>query len=131
MFFQKLRVWNAFALCGIGQVSVERRESGISNLQLGLTYYCSSLSSFVSFRPGMVARVAEKAASLGLSIENMTTTLRIGKDGTREFVIDAMVSSPNMADYDNLDSMIHDMSSLKTDLELSHFDVFVHAGKHK
>lgn len=79
----------------------------------------------------MVARVAEKAASLGLSIENMTTTLRIGKDGTREFVIDAMVSSPNMADYDNLDSMIHDMSSLKTDLELSHFDVFVHAGKHK
>ncbi len=79
----------------------------------------------------MVALVAEKAASKGLSIENMTTSLRIGKDGTREFVIDAMVSSPNMADFENLDVIMNDMSTLKTELGLSHFDVFVHAGKHK
>ena len=82
-------------------------------------------------RPGMIAMVAEKAASKGMSIENMTTSLRIGKDGTREFVIDAMVSSPNMADIDNLDSIMNDMSTLKAELGLTHFDVFVHAGKHK
>ena len=79
----------------------------------------------------MVALLAEKAASKGMSIESLTTSLRIGKNGTREFVIDALVSSPNMADMENLDAMIHDMETLKTDLGLSHFDVFVHAGKNK
>jgi glycine cleavage system regulatory protein len=79
----------------------------------------------------MVAMFAEKAASKGMSIENMTTSLRIGNTGNREFVIDAMVSSPNMADMDNLESVIRDMSTLKTDLGLSHFDVFVQAGKNK
>ena len=77
----------------------------------------------------MVALLAERAASKGLSIDNLTTSLRIGANGTREFVIDAMVSSANMADMDNLDAIISDLSTLKTDLELSHFDVFVHAGK--
>lgn len=79
----------------------------------------------------MVALLSEKAASKGLSIENLTTSLRIGKTGNREFVIDAMVSSPNMADMENVDAIISDMSTLKTDLGLTHFDVFVHAGKTK
>lgn len=79
----------------------------------------------------MVASVAEKAAALGLSIEDLSTTLRIGNDGNREFVIDAMVSSPSMADMENLDAMIADISTLKTDLQLSHFDVFVHSGEQK
>lgn len=99
------------------------------NEPLILTDSLSYHRRYSAYRPGMVAKVAEKAASLGMSIENMTTTLRIGKDGTREFVIDAMVSSPSMAQKENLDSMINDISTLKADLALSHFDVFVHTGK--
>lgn len=90
-----------------------------------------SVFSSSSFRPGMVAMLGEKVASQGMSIEDLTTSLRIGKNGTREFVIDALVSSPSMADMENLDSMIQEMSSLKEDLGLSHFDVFVHTGKNK
>lgn len=74
----------------------------------------------------MIAKVAEKMSSRGFSIENMTTTLRVGKDGTREFVIDALVSSPNMAHKENLDDVIADISTLKGDLAFSHFDIRVH-----
>jgi hypothetical protein len=76
----------------------------------------------------MVALVAEKAAEKGMSIDSMTTSLRIGKDGKREFVIDVMVSSSDMAHRSNIDQMVSDLSTIKKDLDLSHFDVFVHAG---
>eukprot|EP00429_Kryptoperidinium_foliaceum_P010576 CAMPEP_0176001638 /NCGR_PEP_ID=MMETSP0120_2-20121206/230_1 /TAXON_ID=160619 /ORGANISM="Kryptoperidinium foliaceum, Strain CCMP 1326" /LENGTH=425 /DNA_ID=CAMNT_0017334193 /DNA_START=73 /DNA_END=1351 /DNA_ORIENTATION=- len=79
-------------------------------------------------KPGMVALVAEKTASKGMTIDSLSTNLRIGRDGKREFVIDAMVSSPNMADRSNLDEIVNDISTLKTDLDLTHFDVFVEAG---
>ena len=74
----------------------------------------------------MVALVAEKIAQKGMSIEDMTTTLRIGHEGKREFVIDTRVSSPNLADVENLDTCIADLSTIETDLGLSHFDVRVH-----
>ena len=73
--------------------------------------------------------MAEKAASYNMSIESMTTSLRIGKDGAREFVIDALVSSPDLEKMETLDSMISDLSTLKSDLSLSHFDIFVHKEK--
>ena len=47
-------------------------------------------------RPGMLASVAEKMASKGMSIEDITTKLRIGPNGQREFVIDALVSSTEL-----------------------------------
>lgn len=74
----------------------------------------------------MVASVAEKAASKGMSIEDMTTSLRVAKDGTREFVIDALVSSPNLVEKEHLEHMILDISTLKQELQLTHFDIFVH-----
>jgi hypothetical protein len=74
----------------------------------------------------MVAWFAEKVASKGMSIEDLTTSLRISKDGQREFVIDALVSTPNLADMENLDACIADISTLKDDLHLSVFDVRVH-----
>lgn len=76
----------------------------------------------------MVALVAEKAAEKGMSIDSMTTSLRIGKDGKREFIIDAMVSSSDMAHRSNIDQMVNDLSTIKKELDLSHFDIFVHTG---
>lgn len=97
-------------------------------MNIHLTLHCV-LFLFYDTRPGMVASLAEKAASYNMSIENMTTSLRIGKDGSREFVIDALVSSPDLARMDHLDSIVSDLSTLKADLGLSHFDVFVHTEK--
>jgi len=79
-------------------------------------------------RPGMVALVAEKAAEKGMTIDSMSTSIRIGKNGKREFVIDAMVSSSDMAHRSNIDQIVSDLSTIKQDLNLSHFDIFVHAG---
>jgi hypothetical protein len=78
------------------------------------------------FRPGMLAMLAEKTASKDMSLEEVTTSLRVGKDGKREFVIDALVSTHNLWDKENLDACIADISTLKEELELSHFDVRVH-----
>jgi glycine cleavage system regulatory protein len=76
--------------------------------------------------PGMVAKVAEKMAAKGMSIEELTTELRINKAGEREFFIDALVSSPNLADSENLEGCIADISTLEDDLKLTRFDVRVH-----
>ena len=78
------------------------------------------------FRPGMLAAVAEKMYSKGMSIEDISTELRVGRDGQREFIIKALVSSPNLADKENLDQCIADISTLKTDLDLTHFSIRVH-----
>lgn len=78
------------------------------------------------FRPGMLALLAEKIASKGMSLENVTTSLRVGKEGKREFVIDALASSPDQQHRDNLDECIADISSLQEDLDFSHFDIRVH-----
>ena len=72
------------------------------------------------------AAVSEKVASQGMSIEDITTKLRVSKSGQREFVIDALVSSKTLLDRGDLDHVIHDISSLQEDLSLSHFDVRVH-----
>lgn len=74
----------------------------------------------------MLAAVSEKIASQGMSIEDVTTTLRVSKSGEREFVIDALVSSPTLLDRVDLDHVIHDISGLKEELSLSHFDIRVH-----
>lgn len=74
----------------------------------------------------MLAAVSDKIATKGMSIEDITTRLRVSRTGEREFVIDALVSSPTLLDKENLDLCISDLSSLKDDLELSHFDIRVH-----
>ena len=75
----------------------------------------------------MLAALATKMASKGMDLENVSTTLRLGKNGEREFVIDAMVSVQNLSEHaEDLDACVKDISSLEQDLRLSHFDVRVH-----
>jgi hypothetical protein len=77
----------------------------------------------------MLAEVAERIASKGMSLEDVTTSRRWSKEGQLEFVIDALASSPNLADKENLDGCIAEISSLQQDLQLTHFDVRVHMEK--
>lgn len=77
-------------------------------------------------RPGILADVAERIASKGMSLEDVSTTRRLGKNGQREFVIDALASSPNIEDKENLDQCISEITSMESDFQLSHFDVRVH-----
>jgi glycine cleavage system regulatory protein len=86
----------------------------------------SNFISYLNHRPGMVAKVAEKMAAKGMSIEEMTTELRINKAGEREFVIDALISSPDLAHSENVEACIADISTLTVDLQLIRFDVRVH-----
>jgi len=88
---------------------------------LGMKIHCVGID-----RPGMLAEVAEKLASKGMSLEDVSTKLRMSKDGQREFVIDALASSKKLEDKENLDACIEDISSLKEDLNLTHFDMRVH-----
>ena len=81
---------------------------------------------FLSCRPGMIALVAEKVAEKGMSVENLTTELRIGKNQEREFVINLLVSSPDLKHKENIDQCIVDISTLKEELALTHFDIRVH-----
>jgi hypothetical protein len=77
----------------------------------------------------MLAEVAERIASKGMSLEDVTTSRRLSKEGRLEFVIDVLASSPNLADKENLDACIADISTLQQDLQLTHFDVRVHLEK--
>ena len=74
----------------------------------------------------MLASIAEKVASKGMSIEDISTELRVGKNGKREFIVQASVSSPNWSHREDLTACIEDLSTLKSDLNLSTFDIRVH-----
>jgi hypothetical protein len=73
----------------------------------------------------MLATLANKTASIGMNLEDVSTSLRLGKDGEREFVIDAMVSSPKLAHAENIEDCVNDISTLEKELCLKHFDVRV------
>lgn len=81
---------------------------------------------FELHRPGILADVAERVASRGMSLEDVSTSLRLTKDGQREFVIDALASSPNLADKENLEVCIADIMQMEEEFQLTHFDVRVH-----
>jgi len=79
-------------------------------------------------RPGILADVTNRICSKGMSLEDVTTSIRLSNTGQREFVIDVLASSPNMKDKNNLDQYITDIISMEGDLKLSHLDIRVHTG---
>lgn len=77
----------------------------------------------------MLALISEKISQKGLSIENMETDLRLGKDGRRDFVVNADFTSPVALDHDQLKAIVDDMTTLKDYLGLDVVDVRVHRSK--
>lgn len=77
----------------------------------------------------MLALISEKINEKGLSIENIETDLRMGKDGRRDFVVNADFTSPLALDHDQLKAIVDDMTTLKDHLGLDVVDVRVHRAK--
>mmetsp|Transcript_14697 Transcript_14697/g.40884 ORF Transcript_14697/g.40884 Transcript_14697/m.40884 type:complete len:439 (-) Transcript_14697:1831-3147(-) len=77
-------------------------------------------------RPGILADVTKWIARKGMSLNDVSTSIRLSSTGQREFVIDVLASSPNIKDKENLDQYIADFSSMEQDLQLSHMDIRVH-----
>jgi len=76
-------------------------------------------------RPGILADVTSRIAGKGMSLEDVSTSIRMS-NGHREFVIDVLASSPNIKDKENLDEYVADIVSMEEDLKLSHLDIRVH-----
>lgn len=77
-------------------------------------------------RPGILADVTKRIARKGMSLEDVSTSIRLSAAGKREFVIDVLASSPNIKDKENIDQYVADISSMEQDLRLSHMDIRVH-----
>jgi glycine cleavage system regulatory protein len=77
-------------------------------------------------RSGMLARIAETLARRNMSIEDVTTEIRRGKGGQRNFVVNAEVVTVENMDQDNLDSFYAEFQALKEELQLSVVDIRVH-----
>eukprot|EP00566_Odontella_aurita_P011992 CAMPEP_0113580310 /NCGR_PEP_ID=MMETSP0015_2-20120614/30596_1 /TAXON_ID=2838 /ORGANISM="Odontella" /LENGTH=394 /DNA_ID=CAMNT_0000484473 /DNA_START=217 /DNA_END=1401 /DNA_ORIENTATION=- /assembly_acc=CAM_ASM_000160 len=104
--------------------SLTRRQTGrYDKPMLGFRIHCVGED-----RPGMLAAISEKVCSLGMSVDSITTELRMGKNGQRDFVVNADCTTAfvTIEDKEELDEIFSDLSSLKSSLSLDVLDVRVH-----
>lgn len=75
--------------------------------------------------PGMLAAISNKVSEENLSVENITTELRmIG--GQREFVINCDCTATHALTKEEVDALFKDFSVLKEELGFDVIDVRVH-----
>lgn len=79
--------------------------------------------SYAFVRPGILASLSEAIAEKGMSIENVSTEIRMGKNGRRKFIIDMECTSSSQWDRDGISEATEDLSRLKDDLQLDVIDV--------
>ena len=73
----------------------------------------------------MLATISERVAKLGLSVDNITTELRMDKNRSRrEFVVSCDATTAR-SDEESIQSAIHDISALKAELGLDVLDIRV------
>lgn len=107
--------------------SLTRRQTGVSGKPvIGLRIHCVGED-----RPGMLASISEKICEKGMSIENITTEIRMGKNGRRDFVVKADCTSTDNVlalgdSREALQQMIDDLTELKPKLALDVLDIRVH-----
>ena len=80
-------------------------------------------------RPGMLALISEQISQKGLAIEEVGTDLRLNKNGRRDFVVDANITSPIELDQEHLKEIVDDLGRLKDSLSLDVVDVRIHRQK--
>jgi len=98
-----------------------RKTSHETRAVMGMKIHCVG-----DDRPGILADVTNRIARKGMSLEDVSTSIRLSSTGQREFVIDVLASSPNIKDKENLDQYVADITSMEEDLQLSHMDIRVH-----
>jgi len=78
-----------------------------------------------TIRPGMLALISEKLSNSGLSVEDMGTELRLNRDGRRDFVVNADVTTSMQLDHEHVKEIVNELGSLKDTLSLDVVDVRV------
>lgn len=109
-------------LLNIRASSLTRRQTGSYNRT------CVGLKIHVvgPDRPGMLANIAETLAYRGMSVEDITTELRQGKNNRRDFVVNAELVTSEKMDQKQLDDLLAEFQQLKEELNLSVVDIRVH-----
>lgn len=77
-------------------------------------------------KPGMLAAIARDLSDHGLSVETLTTELRLSREGKREFVINAECVGKERMEQVELDSMVSKLSDVKSHFGFDVFDIRVH-----
>jgi len=102
--------------------TLTRRETTKRHNELFLTVHCVG-----DDKPGMLARVAQYLSDHQISVENLTTELRLTADGTRrQFVITAECVGKERVEGIALEEMLKELSDIKQELKLDVLDIRVH-----
>lgn len=100
---------------------LSRRETGRYDVpNMGVRIHCVGID-----RPGMLAAISSKVSEENLSVENITTEIRM-KGNKREFVIDCDCSASHALEQKEVDALFEDFSLLKDKLGFDVVDVRVH-----
>ena len=111
-------------LLNIRASSLTRRQTGrYKKTILGLKIHVVGPDS-----PGMLATIAEAIARRNMSIEDVTTDIRMGKGKQRDFVIDADIVTTEDMEQEHFDSLLAEFEKMKRDMKLSVVDIRVHRG---
>jgi len=80
-------------------------------------------------RPGILAAIASELSKKRLSVENITTELRLNTaTQKREFVINADCITRVQMDDDRRQDFVNDLIKVKNELNLDVMDILVHTG---
>ena len=74
----------------------------------------------------MLAAIADKVSEENLSVENITTEIRLGEGGRRDFVINCDCTASRKLENPELDALFGDFSDLKKELNFDVIDIRVH-----
>lgn len=100
---------------------MSRRETGRYDIpNAGIRIHCVGED-----RPGMLAAISRKLNEENLSVENITTEIRM-KGQKREFVIDCDCSASHKLGQEEVDVLYGKFSDLKEQLGFDTVDVRVH-----
>jgi len=101
---------------------LSRRETLQRKRQYGIRIHCVGKD-----QPGMLAAVAQHLSDRNISVENLTTQLRLSRNGKdREFVIDADCIGMEKLNSDEHKTMLAELSQLKAELHLDILDIRIH-----
>jgi hypothetical protein len=73
----------------------------------------------------LLASISESLFAAGLSVENVHTSLRRGKNGRFDFVLEADCVATRYMDQEHIEAMVHNLSLLKEEHSLDICDIRV------
>mmetsp|Transcript_24969 Transcript_24969/g.37349 ORF Transcript_24969/g.37349 Transcript_24969/m.37349 type:complete len:416 (-) Transcript_24969:61-1308(-) len=114
-----LRKSKELAPLNIRCTSLNRRETKkTASVKGGYRIHCHGED-----KPGMLASIAKKVANNKLSIENITTEIRVGKHGRRDFVVNIDCVLTDDLGVERREDILNDLLFLKSDLSLDYMDI--------